>query len=121
VHPDRSTGQIELHDYAERNGLVPAWEYTRAFAKWQSLLSPEQYAIVEVRTSRGVSRAMLFPKAIRAELEANAPSTAKRWQSSVSDCGRETPSKSLQSFGFEEEQCEVGHTDTSALPCYEGG
>jgi hypothetical protein len=66
------TGQIELHDYAEQNGLVSAWEYTRPFAKWQSLLSPEQYEIVEVRTSRGVSRAMLFPKATQAELEANA-------------------------------------------------
>ena len=48
--------QIELHDYAERNGLVYAWEYTCAFAKWQRLLSPEQYEIVEVRTSRGVCK-----------------------------------------------------------------
>jgi hypothetical protein len=31
-----------------------------AFAKRQRLLSPEQYEIVEVRTSRGVSRVMLF-------------------------------------------------------------
>src|SRR5580704_10054387 len=30
-----------------------------AFAKRQRLLSPEQYEIVEVRTSRGVSRVML--------------------------------------------------------------
>ena len=49
-------------------------EYTPAFAKWQRLLSPEQYEIVEARTSRGVSRVMLFSKAIiQAEWEANAP------------------------------------------------
>ena len=35
-----------------------------AFAKWQRLLSPEQYEIAEARTSRGVSRMMLFSKAI---------------------------------------------------------
>ena len=45
-----------------------------AFAKWQRLLSPEQYEIVEARTPRGVSRVMLFSKAIiQAEWEANAP------------------------------------------------
>ena len=50
-------------------------EYTHAFAKRQRLLSPEQYDIVEVRTSRGASsRVMLFSKAIiQAEWEANAP------------------------------------------------
>ena len=38
------------------------------------LLSPEQYEFVEARTSRGVSRVMLFSKAIiQAEWEANAP------------------------------------------------
>ena len=66
--------QKELQDYAEGNGLEYAWEYTPAFAKRQRLLSPEQYEIVEVRTSRGVSRVMLFSKAIiQAEWEANAP------------------------------------------------
>ena len=39
MHPDGFTDQVELHDYAERNGLVYTWEYTRAFAKWQRLLS----------------------------------------------------------------------------------
>ena len=33
--------------------------------------TPKQYEIAEVRTSRGVSRAMLFPKATQAALEAN--------------------------------------------------
>jgi hypothetical protein len=36
--------------------------------------APEQYKIVEARTSRGVSRVILFSKAIiQAEWEANAP------------------------------------------------
>ena len=35
-----------------------------AFAKRQRVLSPEQYQIVDVRTSRGMRRAMLFSKAI---------------------------------------------------------
>jgi hypothetical protein len=49
--------QKELQDYAERNGLEYAWEYAPAFAKRQRLLSSEQYELVEVRTTRGVSRA----------------------------------------------------------------
>ena len=57
--PREFQGQAELHDYAERNCLEYAWEYTPAFAKRQRLLSPEQYEIVEVRTSRGVSDAVL--------------------------------------------------------------
>ena len=45
-----------------------------AFTKRQQMLSPDQYEIVDVRTSRrGVRRAMLFPKAIlQAEFAANA-------------------------------------------------
>jgi hypothetical protein len=46
------------------------------FTKRQQLLSPDQYEIVDVRTSRGVRRAMLFPMAIlQAEFEANASPT----------------------------------------------
>ena len=45
-----------------------------AFTKRQQLLSTDQYEIVDVRTRRGVRRAMLFPKAIlQAEFAANAP------------------------------------------------
>ena len=45
-----------------------------AFTKRQQQLSPEQYEIVDVRTSRGMRRAMLFPKAILdAECAADAP------------------------------------------------
>jgi|SRR5580693_9342402 hypothetical protein len=56
--------QKALVAYAEQNDLAYEHEYTPAFAKWQRLLSPEQYEIVEARTSRGVSRVMLFSKAI---------------------------------------------------------
>ena len=55
--------QKKLQDYAERIG-DHLWEGTPAFAKRQQLLSPDQYEIVDVRTSRGMRRAMLFPKAI---------------------------------------------------------
>ena len=65
--------QTALVAYAEQNDLAYEYEYTPAFAKWQRLLSPEQYEIVDARTSRGVSRVMLFSKAIiQAEWEANA-------------------------------------------------
>ena len=58
------------------NDLAYEYEYTPAFAKWQRLLSPEQYEIVEVRTSRRLSRVMLFSKAIiRAERAAKQRST----------------------------------------------
>jgi hypothetical protein len=44
-----------------------------AFTKRQQMLSPDQYEIVDVRTLRGVRRALLFPKAIlQAEFAANA-------------------------------------------------
>ena len=85
--------QKALIDYAEQNGLVYVWEFAKrqrlrspvpAFTKRQQLLSPDQYNIVDVRTSRGVRRAMLFPKAIlQAEFAAARCSLA-----SVSDGGR---------------------------------
>jgi hypothetical protein len=66
--------QKALLAYAERNALVFAWERSPAFARRQRLLSPEQYEIVEVRTSRGMSRPLLFSQAILLlEWEANAP------------------------------------------------
>ena len=58
------TNQKALIEYAEQNDLAYEYEYTPAFAKRQRLLSPEQYEIAGVLTSRGVSRVMLFPKAI---------------------------------------------------------
>ena len=73
--PERQfANQKALLAYAERNALVYAWERSPAFARRQRLLSPEQYEIVEVSTSRGMSRAMLFSQAILlSEWEANAP------------------------------------------------
>jgi hypothetical protein len=53
--------QKALVAYAEQNDLAYEYEYTPAFAKRQRLLLPEQYELVEARTSRGgVSRVMLF-------------------------------------------------------------
>jgi hypothetical protein len=66
--------QKALIAYTEQNDLAYEYEYTPAFAKRQRLLSPEQYDIVEVRTSRGVSRVMLFSKAIlEGQWAADAP------------------------------------------------
>ena len=56
--------QKALIEYAEQNGLVYEWQGSQAFAKRQRELSSEQYEIVEVRTSRGMNRAMLFSQAI---------------------------------------------------------
>lgn len=68
------TNQKALIEYAEQNGLVYEWQGSQAFAKRQRQLPPEQYEIVEVRTSRGMNRAMLFSRAIiQAEWDANAP------------------------------------------------
>jgi hypothetical protein len=72
--PREFANQKALIDYAEQNGLAYAWQGSLAFAKRQRSLSPEQYEIVEVRTSHGMSRAMLFSQAILlAEWEADAP------------------------------------------------
>jgi len=55
-----------------------------AFIKRQQLLSTDQYEIVDVRTLRGVRRAMLFPKAIlQGEFAANREvlaSKRERWR-----------------------------------------
>jgi hypothetical protein len=53
-----------LWKHAERIGDFYAWERTATFTKWRGLLSPDQYEIVDVLTSQGVRRAMLFPKAV---------------------------------------------------------
>jgi hypothetical protein len=89
--------QKALIDYAGRNGLVYLWKdafakrqplpafakrqplLSPAFAKRQRLLSRDQYEIVNVHTSRGLRRAMLFPKAIlQAEFEVEPPSVMDR-------------------------------------------
>jgi hypothetical protein len=57
-------GEKALKDYAERIGDFCAFEGSPTFAKWRRLLSPDQYEIVDVRTSQAIRRAILFPKAI---------------------------------------------------------
>src|SRR5437588_11254284 len=92
--------QKALLAYAERNALVYAWERSPAFARRQRLLSPEQYEIVEVRTSRGMSRALLFSQAILlAETAANAPPReavaikAEQWRVKRGDERREAAAR----------------------------
>jgi hypothetical protein len=66
------TSQKALQDHAEQTGLVCVLE---GIALRQRQLSPDQYEIVEVRTSRGVLRsALLIPKAVlKALWEAETP------------------------------------------------
>ena len=69
--------QKALQDYAESHGLAYVWEGMNAFAKrWRlaQLSRPGKYELVEVRTKRGITKALLFSKAIlQAEFEAEAP------------------------------------------------
>jgi hypothetical protein len=66
--------QKALQDYVKLHDLVYLWEGTRPFAMRFAQLSPEQCEVVDVRTKRGVTRALLFPKALlRAEWKADAP------------------------------------------------
>ena len=77
--------QKALVAYAEQNDLAYEYEYTPAFAKWQRLLSPEQYEIVAVRTSRGVSRDAVL-EGDTGRVRGQNSHYAKRGQSSVIDC-----------------------------------
>jgi hypothetical protein len=66
--------QKALQNYVKLHDLVYLWEGTRPFAMRYAQLSPEQCEVVNVRTKRGVTRALLFPKALlRAEWKADAP------------------------------------------------
>jgi hypothetical protein len=73
----RFENQKALQGYAEANELTYVWEGMKAFPKrWRlaQLAQPGMYELVDVRTTRGVTRALLFPKAIlRAEFEAAEP------------------------------------------------
>jgi hypothetical protein len=72
--PREFTSQKAIRNHAELTGYVYLWEGTHAFTARRLLLSPDQYEIVDVRTDRGMRRAMLFPKAIlKAEWDAAAP------------------------------------------------
>jgi hypothetical protein len=66
--------QKALQDHVKLHDLVYLWEGTRPFAMRFAQLSPEQCEVVDVRTKRGVTRALLFRKALlRAEWKAEAP------------------------------------------------
>lgn len=66
--------QQALLEYVEEHDLAYAWEGMSSFSYRLRTLSPGQYEIVEVRTRRGITRALLFPKDIlRTEWEADAP------------------------------------------------
>ena len=100
--PGRRSNKKALIDYAEQNGLVYVWAFSireqvvsPAFTKRQQLLSPDQYEIVDVRTLRGVRRAMLFLRR-RSCKRSSRPTRrcARRWRSSESSCARSgLPSK----------------------------
>ena len=62
--------QKALQNYVELHDLVHLWEGGRAFARRFAQLPPKQCELVDVKTKRGVRRALLFSKAsLRAEFE----------------------------------------------------
>jgi len=71
--------QGALYEYANAHDLAYVWEGGKTFAKrWRlaarTAIAAGEYHLVEVRTKRGLTKALLFPRAIRrAEFEANAP------------------------------------------------
>ena len=63
--PRRAFASLKaFQDYANKTGDLYLWEGTPICVKRRRILSPDQYEIVDVCTSRGVRRAMLIPKAI---------------------------------------------------------
>ena len=80
MHPAAFGNQTELIDYVEEHDLAYAWEGSSSFAKrWQlaQRAQPGQYVLVEVQTSRKLTKALLFPTVIlRAEVEADRPQRA---------------------------------------------
>ena len=71
---DTFRDQHALLEYVEEHDLAYSWEGMSSFSRRLRMLAPGQYEIVEVRTKRGITRALLFPMAIlQAEREAAAP------------------------------------------------
>jgi hypothetical protein len=75
MHPAAFANQSELIVYAEAHDLAYAWEGSSSFAKrLAQRTQPGQYVLVKVQTSRKLTKALLFPRAIlRAEAEADRP------------------------------------------------
>jgi hypothetical protein len=75
MHRQVFANQTELIDYAQAHDLAYAWEGSSAFAKrWRLAQRAQagQYVLVEVQTSRKLTKALLFP-ILRAEAEADRP------------------------------------------------
>jgi methylase of polypeptide subunit release factors len=69
MHSRKFESKEALVAYAKQNGLTCLSE---SFAKWEQLLSPKEYLLVEVRTSDGMRPAMLLPNAtLKAAWEAD--------------------------------------------------
>ena len=93
--PREFTSQKALQNHAELTGDTYLWEGTPTFTTRQRHLSPDQYEVVHVRTSQGVRRAMLFPRAIlKAEWATAAPLRdalairRERWRALRSQTGK---------------------------------
>jgi hypothetical protein len=61
VHPTKFESRELLSRYAEQHGLAALLE---KFARWERVLSPNQYSLAEVWTAQGLAHAMLLPKEI---------------------------------------------------------
>jgi len=96
----------KLYDYAEQTGNVYLWEGMLAFAKRLRVLSPEQYQIVDVRTSRGMRRATVGP-AVHVTLSsaANAVSAVPIMRAGHPITSR---SKPMRAYGPAETQTALG-------------
>jgi hypothetical protein len=68
--------RVYSHKFADPIEAAPPRRAERprigTFAKWQELLTREQYELVEVWTSQGTSRAMLFSRAMEVEQQVAA-------------------------------------------------
>ena len=51
---------LAAYTFAEANGLVLAWEGSRAFKKWQAKLAPSEFEIRAVLTRKGITNVGLF-------------------------------------------------------------
>jgi len=74
MHRGAFANQKELIDYAEAHDLAHAFEGSGSFAKQRLAQQAQagQHVLVEVQTSRKLTKALLFPRAIlRAEAEAD--------------------------------------------------
>ena len=77
--------QKALQNYVKLHDLVYLWEGTRPFAMRFAQLSPEQCEVVDVRTKRGVTRALLF-RSTAVDNSWHHVSSSVRARASVASC-----------------------------------